>query len=79
MKAGIRKTIDGLQSYMVKHGYTGLFHHEANCACELYDLVPCGEDHSECEFGYKRPCTPEEEAEGYDFIVQRVKPNHDNP
>ena len=74
MKAGIRKTIDGLKSYMTKHGYTGLFV-PGECGCEISDIAPCGEDFSECELGYVIDCAPEEEKEGYNFMVTNKKPN----
>jgi hypothetical protein len=48
MKVGIRKTIEGLKSYMEKH--TGLYY-PGECGCEISDLAPCGEDHS-LLFGY---------------------------
>lgn len=73
MKAGIRKTIEGLKSYMEKHGYTGLYY-PGECGCEISDLAPCGDDHSQCILGYERECTPEEKAEGYDFMVGSQKP-----
>ena len=73
MKAGIRKTVDGLRSYMKKHGYTGLLY-PGECGCGIDELAPCGEDHSQCIFGYKRECTAEETAQGYDFMVSSKKP-----
>jgi hypothetical protein len=78
MKAGIRKTIEGLESYMLKHGYTGLMYPSENCCCSIDDLNPCGEDHSQCEFGYKIEVTAEEMDEGYDFMITNIKPSEES-
>jgi len=77
MKAGIRKTIEGLKSYMVKKGYTGLYStcDFDGCGCEISDIAPCGCDFSDCNLGYKRECTPEESKE-YDFMVTNIKPTN---
>lgn len=73
MKASIRKTIPGLKSYMEKHGYTGLFHYREGCGCLINDLAPCGEDHSNCELGWRVDPTPEE-AHEFEFMVTNKKP-----
>ena len=44
--------------YLKEHGYDGLCNN-GDCGCEIDDLVPCSEDCSICEPGYKRPCDPE--------------------
>ncbi|GEM_PF-2428008 len=77
MKAGIRKTTEGLRSYMKKHGYTGLLFSDENCGCSIHDLVPCGEDHSQCEFGWERECSAEETDQGYDFMITNIKPTEE--
>ena len=81
MKAGVRKTIEGLKSYMEKHGYTGLSTFdvtgEEGCGCEIDDLAPCGCDHSECILGWRIECTEEEAKKGYCFMVTNKKPAPD--
>ncbi len=74
MKAGVRKTVDELKNYMSKHGYTGLLYADENCGCSICDLIPCGEDHSLCELGWERECTPEEKSAGYDFMITNKNP-----
>lgn len=42
--------------YLTDNGFDGLFS-ENECACELADLMPCGEDNiGECRAGYKVEC-----------------------
>ena len=40
--------------WLVEHNYDGLTTDE--CGCELSDLMPCGEDSSNCVPGHKGPC-----------------------
>ena len=44
--------IEVLQQHLIKAGYSGLYY-PGECACEINDLAPCGEDYSECEYGHK--------------------------
>lgn len=44
------------------------------CGCELGDLVPCGEDFSDCEIARKRICTEDEgDAKAGDWIMVSMK------
>jgi hypothetical protein len=66
----VRKTPEGLISYMKSKGYTGLFL-SGLCGCAILDIMPCGCNIKDldCEFGY--------EVEGndeFDFMVQFKKP-----
>jgi len=72
MKAGNRKTLEGVKNFMEKRGYTGLYF-PGECGCRTDDLMPCGiDDWSECCYGYVRPCTEEEKGE-YAFMVSAKK------
>lgn len=57
------------KSDLEKSGYTGLFY-PGECACTIDDFAPCGEDTSECEFGYKF-VDPNSERSNSDFIVKK--------
>jgi len=70
VKANNRKTIEGLKSFMVKNGYTGLYQPDSECGCNLEDLQPCGEDWSECHYGYEIPSNNPE----FDFLISSKKP-----
>ena len=66
----VRKTPEGLISYMKSKGFTGLFY-PGECGCSILDIMPCGCDIKDldCEFGY--------EVEGndeFDFMIQFKKP-----
>ena len=45
-----------VKQYLIDNGYDGLFYPDGECACEISDLMPCGEWGSDCEPGYKIPC-----------------------
>ena len=45
-------TVDWLET----HGYDGLYSEDGDCACQLSDLMPCGEPGVGCSAGYKAPC-----------------------
>ena len=49
-------------------GYDGLYCPEGQCACELGDLCPCGEDPVDCKPGYKRT---------YDQLSDEMKKHSD--
>ena len=58
-----------IAEYLKANGYDGLMN-ENDCACELDDLIPCGEDFSTCEPGYKIPYIEE-----HTFKITTKKPN----
>ncbi len=41
-----------IKGYLDANGFDGL-QNEAECGCEIPDLVPCGNDFSRCTPGYK--------------------------
>jgi len=46
-----------VESYLYKHGYTGLYNSEVECGCVMRDLMPCTEPHQvDCKAGYERKC-----------------------
>ena len=44
-----------IKKYLIDNGFDGLFDPD-ECACEIADLMPCGEYCGSCEPGYKGPC-----------------------
>ena len=56
-------------SWLNLHGYDGLYN-EGECACEISDLMPCGEPNSDCAAGYKAHCP---EGHEFDFMVTQNK------
>ena len=48
--------IEIVRSYLKRYGYSGLYNPQANCGCEIDDLVPCGENFESCIPGYKYKC-----------------------
>lgn len=52
-----------LTKYLEDMGWDGLFNADGGCACDIAELIPCGQDCSECQPGYKHPCDCEEEHE----------------
>jgi hypothetical protein len=44
------------EQHAEEKGYDGLFFSEGCCACFKGDLMACGENGSDCEFGYKHTC-----------------------
>ncbi len=69
---------DIIKAYLQAHGYDGLVSEYRECGCVLDDLVPCDQDPSHCEPGYKVDCTPEcDHDPGYEpgnWHVQIDKP-----
>lgn len=45
-----------VEKYLRDNKLDGLCNGDAECACELGDLAPCGEIYSECTAGKKTPC-----------------------
>ncbi len=41
-----------VKAYLKEHGFDGLFCPHVSCGCPLNDLMPCGEDCSDCLAGY---------------------------
>lgn len=47
------KVIDIVKAHLVENGFDGLYQEDAECACLVDDLRPCGDDCSNCRPGYK--------------------------
>lgn len=47
---------DIVAEYLKRYGYDGLFNSDADCACELDELAPCGEPSFSCHPGFKYGC-----------------------
>lgn len=45
-----------VKEYLKENGFHGLVHEDSECGCERGDLIPCCENMSECEPGYKVKC-----------------------
>lgn len=43
-------------AFLEMHGYDGLWHPDAECACEVDDLCPCDQMSDRCAAGYKFGC-----------------------
>lgn len=42
-----------VRTYLVEHGYSGLFRRASKCDCDLAQLLSCGSaDTGECQAGY---------------------------
>jgi len=48
-----------VKKYLEDNGYDGLCNYEPMCGCEINDLMPCREECTYCEAGYKEKPTPE--------------------
>lgn len=49
-------------------GKDGLYHNIISCACQLDDLMPCGNHYmAQCEAGYKVPCPRKESPDDPDM------------
>jgi len=47
-----------VEQWLRLSGYDGLWNAAGECACDLEDLIPCGEDFANCTPGFKMPCPP---------------------
>ena len=63
-----------VENYLKEAGYEGLFSADAECGCELSDLIPCDNPCGDCEPGYKHQCP---EGHEFDWIItpSRIKPD----
>ena len=69
-----------VKQYLQENGYDGLYYN--SCACEISDLMPCGEYFADCKPGYKIPCPgPESCALGGECLFhigpKRPQPDKD--
>ncbi len=48
------KTI--LSTFLVDHGYEGLYNVDGGCSCTLSEFMPCGMKDGECEAGHIIQC-----------------------
>ncbi len=56
--------IDIVRKALIESGHDGLFNENAECACLVDDLQPCGDDFSQCQPGYKHvPENPDSESD----------------
>ena len=58
-----------IKDYLDTNGFDGL-RNEAECGCEISDLVPCGNDFSMCTPGYK---VASPKGDEYDFYICQSK------
>jgi len=47
---------DILDAYLIANAFDGLFNEDADCACQVGDLAPCGEGFMHCMAGHRKPC-----------------------
>jgi len=65
------KTVEDIVAeWLTEHGYDGLYDGDADCACLLGDVAPCGGPFGDCKAGYKVPCDCGE----HNYHVQEEKP-----
>ena len=63
------KTVEEIvKEYLEENGFDGLYNSNADCACKLDDLYPCGGICTECTAGYLQ------QLEGDDFVIGEVDP-----
>ncbi len=48
-----------VKGFLRLYDYDGLYSYGGDCACELDDLMACGDTYHDCEAGVKIPCDPE--------------------
>ena len=46
--------LDIVKNWLTDNNYDGLYSEGGECACELLDLQPCGENFSDCHPGIKK-------------------------
>ena len=70
--------LDIVKDYLKSNKLDGLYSDGGECACELSDLQPCGENFSECSPGIKKTwdeMTAEQQVHcesGCDFYILKV-------
>lgn len=47
------KVIEIVKAHLIANGFDGLYQEDAECACLVDDLRPCGDDCSNCRPGHK--------------------------
>jgi len=63
------------ENYLTQHGYDGLYNSDTECECKLDDLMACMDCAGDCEAGYFRKSTKEEEERtGRPWRIQKEKP-----
>jgi hypothetical protein len=60
--------------YLKDNGYEGLVNEDAECGCELEDLMCCDNSCENCEPGYKHKCP---EGHEFDWIIAASKDKPD--
>lgn len=65
------EVIEIVRKALIESGHDGLYNEDAECACLIADLQPCGEDFSACRSGYRHTAPKDS---GYDFYVKDHKP-----
>lgn len=60
-----------IKDYLIANGFGGL-QNDAECGCEISDLVPCDNDFSCCTPGYK-VVPPDGTDCGFDFYICQNK------
>ena len=50
--------LDVVRNHLCQHGFDGLVSCDRDCACEVDNLMPCGEMRYDCEPGHKAACDP---------------------
>lgn len=52
--------------WLKENGYDGLVHPDAECGCQVTDLMPCGCPDEDCRAGHEKQAGP---STGYDFFI----------
>lgn len=60
--------------HLLANGFGGLLACDAECGCELDDLVPCNSDFSQCEPAYKHADPRPENKEGWAMWRRKEAP-----
>lgn len=68
------RVIEIVRQHLIENGFDGLYLADAECACLVSDLQPCGDDFSVCKAGYRRD---DPQSPG-DWIISGTKPEPDN-